>query len=90
MSSVNARLPTSLLKKLRQCARQGGSSVNQLIASAVAEMLAALLTEDYLEERAKRGSRKKFDAVLKTVPDVEPEEFDRLPQKVIPGKKRRG
>ena len=34
---------------------------------------------DYLDERAARGSREKFDAVLAKVPDVEPEEHDRLP-----------
>ncbi len=39
----------------------------------------AALTEDSLEARARRGSRKKFEAALKTVPDVAPEEFDRLP-----------
>jgi hypothetical protein len=58
-----------------------GTSINQLISSAVAEKLAALLTEEYLEARAKRGNRKKFEAALRTVPDVEPEEFDRLPSK---------
>jgi len=36
------------------------------------------MTEDYLEERAARGSRKRFEAVLEKVPDVEPEERDRL------------
>lgn len=29
--------------------------------------------------RAARGSREKFEAVLAKVPDVEPEEYDRLP-----------
>jgi len=53
-------------------------SMNQIIATAVAEKLSALMTEDYLEERAARGSRKRFEAVLEKVPDVEPEERDRL------------
>jgi len=44
---------------------------------AVTEKMSALLTVDYLKERSKRGSRQKFEAVLATVPDVEPEEFDR-------------
>jgi hypothetical protein len=30
-----------------------------------------------LKQRASRGSREKFLAVLDKVPDVEPEEFDR-------------
>jgi hypothetical protein len=37
-----------------------------------------LMTEEYLAERAKRGSREKYEAMLAKVPDVEPEEYDRL------------
>ena len=53
-------------------------SINQFIATAVAEKMAALLTEDYLQARAQRGERAKYDAALSQVPDVEPEEHDRL------------
>ena len=81
MSTLSVRLPNSLHKQLRECAEREGTSINQLISSAVAEKMAALLTQDYLDARAKRGSRKKFQAALKTVPDVEPDEFDRLPNK---------
>jgi hypothetical protein len=35
--------------------------------------------ELHLSARAKRASRRKFEAVLAKVPDLEPEEFDRLP-----------
>jgi hypothetical protein len=52
--------------------------VDQFVATAVAEKLSALATVDYLAERAKRGSRDKFDAVLAKVPDREPEPHDRL------------
>jgi hypothetical protein len=41
----------------------------------------ALLTVEYLDERAQQGSREKFEEALRTVPDVEPEAFDRLPTK---------
>lgn len=41
-------------------------------------VLSALMTEDYLEERAARGSRERFEVVLRKVSDVEPEERDRL------------
>lgn len=81
MSTLSVRLPNSLHKQLRECAEREGTSINQLISSAVAEKMAALLTQEYLDARAKRGSRKKFEAALKTVPDVEPDEFDRLPNK---------
>jgi hypothetical protein len=52
--------------------------MNQFIALAVAEKLSALMTVDYLEERAQRGSKEKFDAVLAKVRDVEPLEHDKL------------
>ncbi len=83
MSTLSVRLPNSLHKQLRECAKREGTSINQLISSAVAEKLAAIMAEEYLEARAKRGSRKKFEAALKSVPDVEPEEIDKLPKKAV-------
>jgi hypothetical protein len=80
MGTLSVRLPNSLHKQLRRCAESEGTSINQLVSSAVAEKLAALLTEEYLAERARRGSRAKFEAVLRRVPDVEPEPFDQLPK----------
>jgi hypothetical protein len=44
-----------------------------------AEKLAALMTEDYLAQRAKRASRKRFDAALAKVPRVPPVPGDELP-----------
>ncbi|MBR2462923.1 MAG: hypothetical protein IKB33_07320 [Spirochaetaceae bacterium] len=49
-------------------------SINQFIVSAVAEKISALETQRYLEERAARGSRDKFLAVLAKVPDAEMED----------------
>ncbi len=80
MGTLSVRLPNSLHKQLRKCAESEGTSINQLVSSAVAEKLTALLTEEYLAERARRGSRARFEAVLRGVPDVEPGEFDRLPK----------
>jgi hypothetical protein len=79
MSRVSVRLPNSLHEQLRDCADAAGTSIDQLVSAAVAEKVAALLGPEYLEARAKRGSRKKFEAALGKVPDVEPAKFDRLP-----------
>ena len=76
MSSLSLRLPNSLHKQLRELAQRDGVSINQFITTAVAEKMSALATVDYLDERAKQGSRKKFQAVLDKVPDVEPSDFD--------------
>jgi len=78
MSTMSLRLPDSLHEAARQLAQKDHVSVNQFVATAVAEKISALMTEDYLKERAKQGSRKKFENILAKVPDVEPEEYDRL------------
>jgi predicted DNA-binding ribbon-helix-helix protein len=77
-TTLSLRLPNSIHKQLKQCAEQDGISMNQFIATAVAEKLASLATMEYLEQRAQRGSRDKFNAVLARVPDVEPQEDDEL------------
>jgi hypothetical protein len=79
MSTLSLRLPNSLHKYLKELAKREGVSINQLIASAVGEKVAALMTSEYLEERARRGDRAAFEAVLAKVPDVEPPDYDRLP-----------
>ena len=89
MSTLSLRLPTSLHRNLRELAEREGVSINQIINAAVVEKVAALHTLDYLRERAKRGSRTAFDAVLAKVPDVEPPDYDRLPHRLQPAKTRR-
>jgi predicted transcriptional regulator len=79
MTVLSLRLPESLHRKLTELAESEGISINQLINSAVAEKMAALLTEEYLSERAQRGSRKKFVSALAKAPVVEPRETDLLP-----------
>lgn len=78
MSTLSLRIPDSLHRQIREIARRENISINQFISTAVAEKLSALLTEEYLSERASRGSRRKFEKALSKVPDVEPDEEDRL------------
>jgi predicted transcriptional regulator len=78
MGALSLRLPESLHRKLGEVAEREGVSINQLISSAVAEKMSALMTEEYLEARAKRSIRRKFEAVLAKIPDVEPHESDRV------------
>lgn len=78
MSALSLRLPASLHRRLGEVAEKEGVSINQLVNSAVAEKMAALLTEEYLAERGKRGGRRRFAAALAKVPHVEPEAYDRL------------
>lgn len=68
MSTLSLRLPDSLHESVRQLAAQEDISINQFIATAVAEKMAALMTLDYLAQRAARGNRAAFDRVLRQVP----------------------
>jgi hypothetical protein len=77
MSAISVRLPDSIHKMARDIAVEDHISLNQFIASAVAEKIAALNTEKYLVERAGRGSLDKFRAALAKVPATEPAEFER-------------
>lgn len=79
MSSMNIELPDSLLRRAREMAEQEGVPLEQFIASALAEKMAAWNAVDYLEARAARGDRAKFQAAMNSVADTKPEESDRLP-----------
>jgi len=78
MSVLSIRLPDSLHSIVKTVAAEDSISINQFIASAVAEKISALTTEKYLEERTARASKAKFDVVIANVPSVEPDEFDRI------------
>ncbi len=78
MSTLSLRLPESLHRQVKELARREGISINQFVATAVAEKMSALLTEEYLEARARRGSREKYAAALAEVADVAPDQHDRL------------
>ncbi len=78
MSTISVRLPDSLHTMAKTMASQDRISMNQFIASAVAEKVSALATETYLNERARRASQDKFEAALAAVPTAEPDSQDRL------------
>lgn len=72
MSTISLRLPESLHEQARALAEQEGISINQLITTSLAEKLSALMTREYLEERAARGSRPAFERALTKVKDRDP------------------
>jgi len=53
-----------------------GISLNQFIAAA--EKLSAMVTENYLQNRAKHSSLESFEDALSEIPDIEPEDQDKL------------
>lgn len=79
MSALTIDLPDSLHGKLREFAEAEGMSVEQLVTSAAAEKLAALLDGTaYLQREAVLGSREDFERVLAKVPNVPPGSDDAL------------
>ena len=79
MSMVEEVIPDSLMKQIRELAEREGVTVEQFISSAAAEKAAAWMTVEYLRARAVRGDRQRFERALDHVPDVEPDESDKLP-----------
>ena len=46
MSTISLRLPESLHRQARELAEQEGISINQLIATSLAEKMSALMTSE--------------------------------------------
>ena len=88
MSDLRLRLPDSLHRKLREIAERDDVSINQFIATAVAEKAAAYLTVEYLEERARRADPARLDRLLARVPDTVPVAGDELPPQTRPARRR--
>ena len=76
MSTISLRLPDSLHDSVRKLAKADNISINQFVATALAEKMSALITEEYLSERAARGDKRKFNKVLAKVKNVKPDEED--------------
>jgi hypothetical protein len=68
-------IPEELYRQAREIADSQHLSVDEVISSAFAEQLVAW---ERLKRRAARGNRESFLRVLDKVPDVEPEDCDRI------------
>ncbi len=67
-----------MYKQTEALAVKENMSLEQLVSIALSAQVSAWMTKDYIEEKAKRGSWNKFQQVLTKVPDIEPEEYDKL------------
>ena len=79
MSTLSLRIPDSTHDRLKDWAKKDKLSINQFVSTAVAEKLAALATLEYLDARAQKSSKAKFDAALDQVPHGETLPQDRWP-----------
>ena len=78
MGALSLRLPESIHRHIREIAKMEGVSINQLISSAIAEKISAIMTEEYLKNRAERADLKDMRAILNRVADRKPLEGDEL------------
>ncbi|MDY0092916.1 MAG: toxin-antitoxin system HicB family antitoxin [Candidatus Vecturithrix sp.] len=78
MSAIQIQLPEQLHQKTIEIARKHHLSVDEIVAASLSQWLSRIVPDSYLEERAKRSTGKGFSAVLEQVPDVPPEEYDRM------------
>jgi len=74
------KLPASLKKEAARLAKQDGVSLNQWIATAVAQKIGVVeTTAEFLKRRAGTATGAGLSEILRQVPDREPDAGDELP-----------
>ena len=79
MTTLSVRLPESLHRNAKLFAEREGTSLNQLLATALAEKLAALGAEEVMQARAQHADQEAFQRALAEVPDTAAESGDEWP-----------
>jgi post-segregation antitoxin (ccd killing protein) len=72
------RLPRSIKAEVERRAKAEGVSVNQFVATAVAEKLAAMSTAEFFAERRARADFAAFDRLMRRKRGAPPEPDDAL------------
>lgn len=75
------RLPLSLKKAVELQCEEDGTSINQFVATAVAEKLSALQTAEFFATRKARADFKAFDKLMKRRRVEAPREGDEMPSR---------
>jgi hypothetical protein len=78
VASYPLRLPRSIKAAVEKLAASEGISMNQFVATAVAEKLAVLNTVSYFEERKSRADLVAFKKTLKRKGGVAPRDGDEI------------
>ncbi len=78
-STYPLRLPASIKAEAERLASAEGSSLNQFVALAVAEKVAALRTATYFVERRGRADWDAFDRLMRRPGGEPPRTGDELP-----------
>jgi hypothetical protein len=78
------RLPKSVKEAAEAFSKAEGTSLNQFVAIAVAEKIAALKTAAFFEERRQRATPDALDALLSRTGGEPPRAGDELPEGYVP------
>ncbi len=79
MKTYLLRLPCSLKKAVEQQSKEDGTSINQFVATAVAEKLSAMQTAEFFASRKARADFKAFDKLMGRRSGKRPRVGDELP-----------
>ena len=79
-STYPLRLPVSIKSEAERLAASKGTSLNQFVATAVAEKVAALRTASYFAERRRRADWEAFDRLMHRRGGEPPRSGDELPE----------
>ncbi|GAB1390796.1 MAG: hypothetical protein AMXMBFR78_31140 [Rubrivivax sp.] len=84
LTTYPLRLPKSVKAQAEALSKADGTSLNQFVAIAVAEKIAALKTAAFFEERRRRSTGKALEAALNRSGGEPPREGDELPEGYVP------
>lgn len=73
------RLPRSLKEAVERLSREDRTSINQFVATAVAEKVSALQTATYFADRKARADFKAFDKIMRRRGGKAPSQGDEMP-----------
>ena len=73
------RLPRSLKEAVERLSQEDRTSINQFVATAVAEKVSALQTAKYFADRQARADFKAFDKIMRRRGGRPPREGDEMP-----------
>jgi hypothetical protein len=73
------RLPRSLKEAVERLSREDGTSINQFVATAVAEKVSALATARFFQDRQAQADFKAFDKIMKRRGGKPPRKADEVP-----------
>lgn len=78
-STYPLRLPRSLKDAVERLSKEDGTSINQFVATAVAEKVSALQTARFFQDRKARADFKAFDRIMKRRGGKPPRVGDEMP-----------